>query len=102
MVGFPGGSAIKNPPSMQKTQETWVPFLVWEDLRSLVFLPGEFQGQKRLVGYSPSGREKSDSTEETKHARLNYQTVSKQTLITFVKADSPKTSRSRKPTGATG
>ena len=63
MVGFPGGSAIKNPPSMQKTQETWVPFLVWEDLRSLVFLPGEFQGQKRLVGYSPRGRKESDTTE---------------------------------------
>ena len=26
-VGFPGGSAIKNPPAMQETQEIWVLFL---------------------------------------------------------------------------
>ena len=26
--GFPGGSAVKNPPAMQ---ETWVQFLGWED-----------------------------------------------------------------------
>ena len=26
--GFPGGSAVKNPPAMQ---EPWVPFLGWED-----------------------------------------------------------------------
>jgi len=96
MVGFPGGSAIKNPPSVQKTQETWVPPLVWEDPPTPVFLPGEFQGQKRLVGHSPSGREKSDSTEETKHARLNYQTVSKQTLVTSVKADSLKNVKLKK------
>ena len=29
--GFPGGSAIKNPPAMQKMQETWVCSLGWED-----------------------------------------------------------------------
>ena len=28
---FPGGSAIKDPPPMQETQETWVPSLRWED-----------------------------------------------------------------------
>ena len=29
--GFPGGSAIKNPPAMQETQEMWVRSLGWED-----------------------------------------------------------------------
>ena len=32
--GFSGGSVIKNPPAMQKTQETqetWVQSLGWED-----------------------------------------------------------------------
>ena len=29
--GFPGGSAIKNPPAMQETQEMWVQSLGWED-----------------------------------------------------------------------
>ena len=29
-----------------------------------VFLPGESQGQKSLVGYSPRGRKESDTTEQ--------------------------------------
>ena len=29
-----------------------------------VFLPGEFYEQKNLVGYSPWGREESDTTEQ--------------------------------------
>ena len=43
-------------------QETQVPFLGQEDpwrkewLPTLVFLPGEFQGQRSLVGFSPWGR----------------------------------------------
>ena len=31
MMGFPGGSAVKNPPAMQELQETWVQSLGWED-----------------------------------------------------------------------
>ena len=31
MMGFPSGSAVKNRPAMQETQETWVRFLSWED-----------------------------------------------------------------------
>ena len=30
-VGFPSGSAVKNPPVMQDTQEMWVRSLGWED-----------------------------------------------------------------------
>ena len=29
--GFPGGSAVKNPPAMQESQETQVRFWDWED-----------------------------------------------------------------------
>ena len=29
-----------------------------------VFLPGEFHGQRSLVGYSPWGRKESDMTEQ--------------------------------------
>ena len=29
--GFPRGSAVKNPPAMQETQETRVQSLGWED-----------------------------------------------------------------------
>ena len=30
-MGFPGGSAVKHPPAMQETQETWVQSLGQED-----------------------------------------------------------------------
>ena len=29
--GFPGGSAVKNPPAMQEPHETWVQSSGWED-----------------------------------------------------------------------
>ena len=32
---------------------------------SKVFLPGESQGQRSLVGYSPQGRKESDTIEPT-------------------------------------
>ena len=33
-------------------------------LPTLVFLPREFQGQRRLAGYSPWGRRESDTAEQ--------------------------------------
>ena len=30
IMGFPGGPLVKNPPTMQETQETWVWALGWE------------------------------------------------------------------------
>ena len=50
---------VKNLPAIQETQ---VRFLSGEDPLAkemaihLVSLPGEFQGQRSLVGYSPWGR----------------------------------------------
>ena len=47
---------VKNLPAMQETR---VRFLGWEDplekemQPTPVFLPGEFYGQRSLVGYSP-------------------------------------------------
>ena len=49
--------------------ETWVQSLGLEDplekemAPTPVFLPGEFHGQRSLVGYSPWGRKESDTTE---------------------------------------
>ena len=49
---------IKNPPAMQETQ---VQSLGWEDpleqemASTLILLPGESHGQRRLVSYSPWG-----------------------------------------------
>ena len=36
-----------------------------ERLPTPVFLPEEFHGQRSLVGYSPQGGRKSDTTEES-------------------------------------
>ena len=58
---------VKNLPAMQKT---WIQSLGWKDplekgirLPTPVFSPGEFHGQKSLVGYSPWGCKESDTTE---------------------------------------
>ena len=52
-----------NLPAMQETQ---VLSLGQEDRleRGRLFLPGEFHGQRRLVGYSPWGNKESDMTEQ--------------------------------------
>ena len=57
---------VKNPPARQKTsvqslgqEDTWRR----EQLSTLVFLPGEFHGQRNLAGYSPWGHKESDTTE---------------------------------------
>jgi len=55
---------VKNLPAMQ---ETWVQSLRREWLLTLVFLPGEFHGQRRLAGYSPWGCKEQDMTEQPTH-----------------------------------
>jgi len=47
---------VKNPPAMQETRVSpWVRMIPWrkEQLSNPGFLPGEFHGQRHLVGYSP-------------------------------------------------
>ena len=45
---------VKNLPAMQETQVGKIPWRT-EWLPTPVFLPGEFQAQRNLVGYSPWG-----------------------------------------------
>ena len=64
---FPGGSDSKESAVMQETCfDPWVGKRPWrkEWLPTLVFLPGEFQGQRSLGGYSPWGCKELDKTEE--------------------------------------
>ena len=67
---------VKNLPAMQGTQ---VQSLGQEDALEKgmathsIFLPGEFHGQRSLVGHSPWGHKESDTTEATSHARLMLQ-----------------------------
>ena len=58
--------AVKNPPAMQ---ETWVQSLGWDGylkgmVPTAVFLPGEFCGQRSLVGYNAWDCKESDTTEQ--------------------------------------
>ena len=63
---------VKNPPAMW---DTWVRSLGQEDPLEEgrapipVFLPGEFQAQRRLAGYNPRDGDGSDTTEATKRER---------------------------------
>ena len=49
---------VKNLPAVQEIpwRRKWQPIAV--------FLPGEFHGQRSLVGYSPWERKESDTTEQ--------------------------------------
>ena len=60
LLGFPGGSEGKE----SAVWETWVRFLGFKDPlekgMATDFLPGEFQGQRSLVGSSPWACKESD------------------------------------------
>ena len=67
--GFPGGSAVKNLPAMQKLQETnpWVWKVPWRRAwqPTPVFLPGESHGQRSMEGYRSWGHKELDTAEVT-------------------------------------
>ena len=60
---------VKNPPAMQKTQESWVQSLGQEDpleeemATPPVFLREKSHGQRSLADYSTKGGKESDRTE---------------------------------------
>ena len=57
---------VKNLSAMQETQKFshWVRKILWRRkwLPTPIFLPGEFHGQRNLVGYSPWGCKESNTT----------------------------------------
>ena len=72
--GFPGDPEVKASAAMR---ETWVLSLGREDplekemQPTPVFWPGESHGRRSLVGYSPRGREVSDTTSLSLSPRVN-------------------------------
>ena len=63
--GFPGDTVVKNLP------DPWVKKIPWSRKwpPTLVFLPGKFQWQRSLAGYSPWGHKESDTTEHTQQQK---------------------------------
>ena len=65
-LGFPGGSE-STCHCRRYRFDSWVRKIPWSRKWQLtpVFLPGKFQGQRSLAGYSPQGCKESDMTEAT-------------------------------------
>ena len=64
---------VKNLPAMQETRfDPWVRKIPWrrEWQPTLVFLPGEFHGQRSLVSYRPLGHKESYMTEQLTKALI--------------------------------
>ena len=55
----------------------WIGRIIWrkEWLLTPVFLPGEFHGQRSLVGYSPWGHKELDMTEQATFSHFNLTTL---------------------------
>ena len=76
-----GSSVVKNPPAMQETEETWVPFLSqkipWMRKWQLtpVFLPEKSHGHRSLVGYSLYGCKQSEVTEQLNSNNIIFQWI---------------------------
>ena len=66
---FPSPGDLQRVKNLPGVQDTRVPSLGQEDSleKGMVFLPGEFRGQRSLVGYSPWGRKEPDMTERLTH-----------------------------------
>ena len=70
--GFQGVTSGKEPACQCRKHERcgfdpWVGKIPWRKAwqPTLVFLPGEFHGQRNLAGYSPCSRKELDMTEAT-------------------------------------
>ena len=69
-VGFPGSASGKEPTYQCRRHkkhgfDPWIRKIPWRKARqpTPVFLPGESQGQRSLVGYSPWDTKELDMTE---------------------------------------
>ena len=70
LVGFPGGSMVKNLPGNagNARKDPWVRKIPWRRKwqPTPVFLPGKSHRQRSLAGYSSQGCQESDITERTR------------------------------------
>ena len=77
--GFPSGSAVKNQPAMQETQESgfelWIRKIPWRRAwqPTPIFLPGKSHGERGLAGYGPWVCKELDMTEATERPCMKRQ-----------------------------
>ena len=77
MLGFPGGSAVKNAPANagDARDADSIPGSGRSPRKEMamtpLFLHGKCYGQRSLVGYSPWGPKESDMTERLNNNRVN-------------------------------
>ena len=74
LSGFPGGTRSEEPAYQSRRQkrcrfDLWVRKTSWRRkwLPTPVLLPGEFHGQRSLVGYSSCSHKESDTAERLTH-----------------------------------
>ena len=87
MHGFPGDSDSRESAyrCRRRKFDAWFGKIRWRRKwqPTPVFLSGELHGQRRLVGYSPWGREESDTTEWLRHIYMYTHTHTHIFLIPF-------------------
>ena len=77
LFAFPGGASGKEPTCQYRRHkkhgfDPWVKKILWRRAwqPTPVFLPGEFNGQRSLAGYSPQSCTESDTTDATQHTHI--------------------------------
>ena len=78
---FLAAQMVKNLPAMRRPRfDPWVGKILWkrEWQPTPVFLPGEFHGQRSLVGYSPWSHKEWDTTEQLTCKHTQYKPGSAQ------------------------
>ena len=81
-LGIPGGASGKEPACQcRKCKrhgfDPWIRKIPWKKAwqSTPVFLPGEFHGQRSLVGYSPQSRKESDTTEQLTFPHIHFMNI---------------------------
>ena len=65
---LPASAGARGDPGLTPGSDPWTRKILWNrkwQPNTPVFLPGEFHGQRSLVGYSLWGHKESDTTEHT-------------------------------------
>ena len=80
-MSFPDGLAVKSPPAMQETQETWVPSLGQEDsLEEEMATHSSILAWKILWTETPGGLQSKES-QRVRHDCTQHSTATEEQVI---------------------